>query len=561
VLADRSAVAPRFSADRTRVFFGRPSPGAPPGSTLTDVFSLDLASGAETPLATQVDSYYEGLGPAGRPPPIFVYSPDAGSVVGGLSTLTIIEPDTGDRTVIDRVGGIFACCDSTVDPMVLFRNGGAFGAQNTMNGLIGGSLWVGTYKQLHQVANLIVSSYAYPEDSGVLVMAEPSSALAAPVAFGIVRVGYDGAVVETVVAPTLTKAEPIGGQALATALESSSLDESSPFYERCLPPVAATGAQPAASQRCFVTYRRRVGTMNAIRFVHFLDEDRELVVPHSESASGIARFDVLSTSPDHPELFMWIGDDVTGSPTLWTWNILTGDVSGCALAGNADDLMIWRSDRSAFAIAADQEDVNPYDPSRSGHILVKSMADGTCATLPGPQLSFDFAPQGTGMIALARSASPEMTDLALFDVPNAAARPLATVTSFWRTRFFDQNRVLVFRFATEGFGLSWLDVTEATPTEHPLAEQLMMDPMSIGPGRLLVGYDFSSQDETGTVSLFDLDAGTDTLLSRSVSDLGLAVFPVKDKPAEIPVAYIVKGRNPSGQDGIWLASVPTGVGP
>jgi hypothetical protein len=567
VLSDRSATAPHFNDDHSKLFFGRPTPGAPDGSSLIDLSSLDLASSMETPIATAVSYYFEGLGPTGRPSPLFIYSSDnTPGAATGLSTLTILEPDTGERTVIDRLGNSFACCDSTVGPMVMFRDGPPAGAMNAGSGVLFGSLWLGPYKQLREATGLAVSSYAYPEDKGLLVVAEPSSVFLGPPAFGVLRVGYDGTVVETVVPASMTKAEPILGQPMpATPLQSSSLDPGTGIQERCLPVPA--GAPAGTSPRCFVTYRREVQGMNTVRFVHFLDEDRELIVPHSGRSLGSNTFDVLGTSLDHEELFMWVGLPSVdgGNPSLWTWNVLTGDVSNCLLPGDTSGNQIWLPSGGGFAIPTAQSDVNPFDASRSGQIVVKTFGDVACTTVSGPLISFDFAPTGSAMITLQRSATETaMNDLAVLDSPGATPRTLAGATSFWRTRYLDQSRALLWRFAPEGLGLSWIDPTQAAPVDNPIAEQLMTDPIVVSPGRLLIGHEFVTQDETGTLSVFDLDAGTSTLVSRSVSELAVAYVgnatastSGDQGPSEIPIAYVVKGRNPSGQDGIWVASVPT----
>jgi hypothetical protein len=84
---------------------------------------------------------------------------------------------------------------------------------------------------------------------------------------------------------------------------------------------------------------------------------------------------------------------------------------------------------------------------------------------------------------------------------------------------------------------------------------------------LIAGYDYSSQDTNGTLGLVNrmtgekrpisLEVAQFTVLAEGISSDGGFVDRGSDASvsSELSVVYQVHGRNPSTQDGIWLATI------
>ena len=109
----------------------------------------------------------------------------------------------------------------------------------------------------------------------------------------------------------------------------------------------------------------------------------------------------------------------------------------------------------------------------------------------------------------------------------------------------------------------WVDLRDNPIVVHDVVQQVFEGYYDLGNSRLLIGYNFSTQDGTGTLGLVDRDTGAARPISPSVSNFRAAVARVPadagvpdggDQPA-YDVLYVVRGRNPSPQDGLWVARV------
>ena len=84
----------------------------------------------------------------------------------------------------------------------------------------------------------------------------------------------------------------------------------------------------------------------------------------------------------------------------------------------------------------------------------------------------------------------------------------------------------------------------------------------IGLGRwLITGHDYSDQDDTGHLALINRDSGETREISPAVAAYTPPDVPSDGRLRELPdavrVVYLVRGRNPSSQDGLWMATIPT----
>ena len=116
--------------------------------------------------------------------------------------------------------------------------------------------------------------------------------------------------------------------------------------------------------------------------------------------------------------------------------------------------------------------------------------------------------------------------------------------------------------------LVWLDLHDSTVQLHYIAEQVFEEIYDLGVGGwLITGYDYSTQAATATVGLVNRNTGEKRPISPDVSqflvltdrpgaDGGLLPDSSSD-PGALTVVYVVHGRNPSPQDGIWSATITT----
>jgi hypothetical protein len=98
---------------------------------------------------------------------------------------------------------------------------------------------------------------------------------------------------------------------------------------------------------------------------------------------------------------------------------------------------------------------------------------------------------------------------------------------------------------------------------HYITERTFGNALDLGRWVVTV-HDYSHQDSSGRLSLVNRDDGTTRDISPAVTaymspDLPLygggtpGVF--HDDGAPVRVLYMVRGRNPSSQDGLWVATI------
>jgi hypothetical protein len=89
--------------------------------------------------------------------------------------------------------------------------------------------------------------------------------------------------------------------------------------------------------------------------------------------------------------------------------------------------------------------------------------------------------------------------------------------------------------------------------------------MGVG-GWLITGYEYSTQAGTATVGLVNRNTGEKRPISPDVSQFIVlagrhgadgGLFPDSTAVGALTVVYVVRGRNPSPQDGIWSATIST----
>ena len=116
--------------------------------------------------------------------------------------------------------------------------------------------------------------------------------------------------------------------------------------------------------------------------------------------------------------------------------------------------------------------------------------------------------------------------------------------------------------------LVWLDLHESAVQLHYIAEKVFEEIYDIGIGGwLITGYEYSTQLGTATVGLVNRNTGEKRAISPDVAQFMVladrtgpdgGLFPDSTTTVSaLTVVYVVRGRNPSPQDGIWSAKITT----
>jgi hypothetical protein len=116
--------------------------------------------------------------------------------------------------------------------------------------------------------------------------------------------------------------------------------------------------------------------------------------------------------------------------------------------------------------------------------------------------------------------------------------------------------------------VGWVDLHDDPIVFHDIIQRAFGGFPDLGDSWILTVYDYSNQDGTGTLGLINRDTGTTHPISPAVEDFtvspetppGDAGAPDEGNTIATPssvydVAYVVRGRNASAQDGIWIARV------
>jgi hypothetical protein len=126
--------------------------------------------------------------------------------------------------------------------------------------------------------------------------------------------------------------------------------------------------------------------------------------------------------------------------------------------------------------------------------------------------------------------------------------------------FHDPRHLLLWHSNTDGYSVSWLDLSSTPAVEHPIADRAVWDARNawawINPRWVLLADADSTQDGSYSLHVVDLETGASKLISR-----GVVAFqtPWKTPPpgaTALTVAYMVRSRSPSSQDGLWVAKLP-----
>jgi hypothetical protein len=512
-----------------------------PNGTDESYWSLDIATGDVESLGTdQPASITAKSGPYSCWTQI-----DSAS---GTPSLEIYDIRTSIQTAVDNVVS-YAACPQSDDVLTVFR------ADPTSGSPV---LWTGPFTDLQPVALPMdvesVGQWLYDpsgQPTGVLVAAASGDQ---PNAFGLYTLDLATLVFKEDVAPVPASTAWASGAAPGGSLQSSSL-------------ATGTGQAIRAMGDHFV-YARTMSDGGTTMFVGpFASGPAELALyqanAHAVSTSNVGLYQSPSSVNPAP------------LPALAAW-------APPGVAGNGSALMIWNDTARTLVACPSSVGAAPtglVSPDGSRVIFVEFLGDGAAAgavTL----LSLGAGPDGGDTcLALATAGGND----AGFSADGAALYwtiadgPVngdlwAAAGDGSNPRMIGSGAIsLVYFLPVLGsqrleFYLDsdfvWVDLHDDPIVLHDVVQQVFEGYVDLGNSWLLIGYDYSTQDGTGILGLVDRDTGAARPMSPSVSSFRVARARAPgdggtaDGGGSAPlydVVYVVRGRNPSPQDGIWLA--------
>jgi hypothetical protein len=524
----------------------------PTGAQSSTYWSLDAATGTVQSLG---DVQPASITARGDRYPCYL---QAGQKAG-TETLEVFDLRTGTQTAIDGVLTVAACP----------RNDGvltAFLADPTTGGPV---LSTGSYLAMQTIALSMdveaIGDWLYDasgDPSGVLVAA---ASAAAPDAFGLYTLDL-GSYGFTEDVPAMAGSTAwAAGATPAGALQSTTL---------------ATGAAQAlrAVGDHFV-YARTMGDGGTTMFVGPLTTGpaSELALFQADPLTVSVSNVVVYTSDDdglpvtRAPLVGWAPTSIatasaTGFSTLVVWDDVARLVVACPSSFSAFPTG-WLSPDGSRALFADSQRFG----AAPGAVTLLSLGaaqggnDGCVALTTAGGTGADFSPDGQALYWTVGDGS--------------------TQAQLWAAAADGSNPRMIGSGAIEGVGflrgsaserlefyldtdVGWVDLHDDPIVFHDIIQQAFSAFPDLGNSWILAGYDYNNQDGTGTLGLINRDTGTTHPISTAVQDFtvtseappGDAGAPDGGSAISTPtsvydVAYLVRGRNASAQDGIWIARV------
>ncbi|HXJ23578.1 MAG TPA: hypothetical protein VMT03_25405 [Polyangia bacterium] len=517
-----------------------------------DFWTLDLTTGAQQDLG--------GQGPvAGAQTSSGRYTCQLVPASDGTQTLQVTDRTTGVSTNVEGLAG-YASCPGDDGTLSIFR----FDPNNGQDQV----LWSGPYQQLAMIqlpieiqrVVIFTAGKAAGSDGGASVITGAvvvASVPGAPTTLGIYSISFSSFTVTSIVPATPASTAWAAGAPPGGSLESGSISLDvavSPFnghyvYARTMSDGGTTlFAGPFTS-----------GPASELALFQLSSVSQPLlgqgvrVSPPDDSTSRVPV----------PAMASWQLDDQSGlAPSqMIVWDDTDARVAVCPSTTAALQAGVVSPDgtRVLFS-AASSSNIRSFGPVQ----LVTMGPDGPqdCSQLVGDEVFWaDFSGDGSMIAWISKTEVGSDTNLWIANGDGSGAQMLFTGTVYG-ARFITGTNKLELAY---GGDLIWIDVQNPTQKTY-VAEQLFGDPTSVGGSWFVGGYDYSTQDSSGALGAISLETGKKIQISPSVAQYLVAAQTVPndgDTMAGTPVAttgvyhvaYLVRGRNPSSQDGIWVATV------
>ncbi len=500
--------------------------------------------------ASRPDYNALGAGQAPPPDPQARFQCELGvSTTSPYAELTVVDTQTGARTAIGPIYRWVLICPTEADPrLTIWRRDDA--------GHV--TLWSGRYDDLQPVPLGIEIRDVLQGglDTFLALAGTPTQ----PDALGLYRIDYRSfAVTELVQAATRTPAWAPGATPDGP-LDSATLD------------LAWNGPYQWGTAADRLVYNRVMSDGGITTFVGRFA---------AETPDEMAVFRASEAEPIEP---VWLrpSGPLAGSPGVAAWR--HHDASE-----TSDRLLIWhggarrlvscgwpRQDLVAGATTPDgRHQLFSVQPSQvgiaTGPLVVVSpelagVGDGSAACAePTVRIvaAAGFSPDGASMFWLIQDADID-AELWLAASDGSAERLVATdvIDGGLNAPHFTGDSQLELQLDQD---LVWFDVRDEPAHTNSIAEHVFGTVIDVGDW-LVTGYEHSGQDANGRLGLFNRNHRDERPISPNVAAYispevpnyltSNAVFRSDvGSLKSFRVVYLVRGRNPSSQDGLWVATI------
>lgn len=322
------------------------------------------------------------------------------------------------------------------------------------------------------------------------------------------------------------------------------------------PDVAGTLPPPA----CLLFYNRVFADGSNGGFMRFLDDTREAQLPGS---LGEQLLDVLQLAPGGADSF-WTTALSPLQRRMYTWHVGAEHAASCVVPvdGGTSDLGVtaWAPNAGRFASVAQSSSQTAASPGQWR--LIEGTAGTECHLVAtGTNLIRQalFSPAGD-RLAMLEVAPGGASTLYVADPDGGAPQVSLAGAYFFNIEFHDERHLLLWHSNTDGYTLSWLDLSTIPATEHPIADRVRWDTRGswawLSPTWVLLADADLEQDGSYSLNVVNIDTGEVRLVSRGVVDFRASWATPPADATELVVAYTVRGRTASSQDGIWAAHIP-----
>jgi hypothetical protein len=488
--------------------------------------------------------------------------PDGGQPVGNSvcdqafgstdQTLTLTDPATGQQTSIEGVSQVLECADA--GPTLTLLKVDASGAL---------SLWSGPPDALAQIPlSVTIAQLSYVRNDGGDISAVVLAAFPAqPEAVGLFAIDLGSFAVTTLVPPALgTAAWANGATATADPLSSASL--------LLLPEMPQGLVFRVGSQQ--YSYEREMSDGTAIMFTGTFPSGPASELALFEAPAAIVSAGVEgSFSGASKATQVWQLDDSAAQQfSLVVWDSGHQQLISCPLPAPITRTAVSSPDGMKILYGAP---LILGEVAPPGALVVVSLPTGApgnvgaCTILtPGDVVDAGFSTDSSAVFWRTKTEVGEVSTLWTAAADGTGARLVGT-GEIHQPRYVSGTQ-LEFELGSD---LVWVDTTDAQNNVHPIVEKIFGTAIDLQGQQpwIVIGYDFSTQDGTGTLGLVNRETGTKRLISPAVSlyeELvafdglgGIVSNPSPDggPPTTYQIAYLVRGRNPSPQDGVWVATI------
>jgi len=468
-------------------------------------------------------------------------------------TLVITDPQTGQQISIDDVFQVLEC--SGDGPTLTLLRVDASGAS---------TLWSGPAGALREIPlSVTIAQFLYVTndkgDAAAVVLGTPS---AEPDAVGLFSIDLGTFAVTTLIPPTLgTAAWANGATATAAPLASASLLLPSGLDQE--ETVSRVGSQQ-------YSYARAMSDGSAIMFTGIFPSGpaSELALFEiSPSATVSAGVEGIFSGASEATWAWQLDDSAAQQFSLVVWDNGHQQLIPCPLTASIAETGVSSPDGTKILYGASSLLEAPV-PS-SGQLALVSLPTGTSASAgactilaPADVIEAGFSTDSSAVFWRIKTEVGLNSTLWTAAADGTGARVVGT-GAITQPRYVSGTQ-LEFEL---GNALVWVDTTDTQNHVHTIVEQIFGTAIDLQGPWIVIGYDYSSQDATGTLGLVNRGGGPKRLISTEVSlyeEIAVAsgrtaIFndppPDSGLPTVQQIAYLFRGRNPSPQDGVWVATI------